>query len=199
MDNFLGQIILFAGNFAIRGYALCEGQLLSISANSALFSLLGTTYGGDGRTTFGLPDLRGRVPIGPGTGPGLHTYSWGQRGGTEFVTLNMLEIPSHNHGITSSVSPTGSHIKLSAENGVRSTPQAGDVPAVGNIPEGLNPKLTQNYGPDTNTVDGQEIPAFNPASIQITNTGGSQPHENRSPFLAMYYQICMTGIYPSRH
>ena len=81
MEPFIGQVMLFAGNFAPRGWAFCEGQLMAISSNAALFSILGTTYGGDGRTTFALPDLRGRVPIGPGTGPGLPTYRLGQRGG----------------------------------------------------------------------------------------------------------------------
>jgi len=98
MDPFLGQIILFAGNFAPRGWSLCEGQLLSINANQALFSILGTTYGGDGRTTFALPDLRGRVAIQQGTGPGLSTRRLGARGGTETNTMNILNMPSHSHG-----------------------------------------------------------------------------------------------------
>jgi len=90
MNPFLAQIVLFGGNFAPRGWAFCDGQLLAISQNDALFSLLGTTYGGDGRTSFGLPDLRGRTPIGPRNGPGLSDYRLGQRGGVEDVTLNDL-------------------------------------------------------------------------------------------------------------
>ena len=97
MDPMLASIMIFAGNFAPRGWAFCDGQLLAISANSALFSLLGTTYGGDGRTTFGLPDLRGRAAIGPRHGPGLSNYALGQRGGVETVTLNITQIPSHTH------------------------------------------------------------------------------------------------------
>lgn len=99
MEPFLGQIVMFGGNFAPRGWAFCDGQLLSIAQNTALFSLLGTTYGGDGRTTFGLPDLRGRVPMHPGNGPGLTPRQLGQKAGAETHTLNVNEIPSHNHPI----------------------------------------------------------------------------------------------------
>lgn len=97
MEPFLGQIIMFGGNFAPRSWAFCDGQLLPINQNSALFSILGTIYGGDGRTTFALPDMRGRVPIHPGNGPGLSSYRLGQRGGQESVTLTISEIPSHTH------------------------------------------------------------------------------------------------------
>ena len=99
MEPFLGQIIMFAGNFNPRGWALCNGQLLAISQYSALFSILGTTYGGDGRTTFGLPDLRGRVPIHAGSGPGLTPRTLGSRGGSETNTLNVSQLPSHTHAI----------------------------------------------------------------------------------------------------
>lgn len=109
MEPFLGEIILFAGNFAPRGWAFCEGQLLPINANQALFSILGTTYGGDGRTTFALPDLRGRAPISSGTGPGLSTHQLGQKGGTESNSLTVNQMPSHNHtvGVPTSTSPGG--------------------------------------------------------------------------------------------
>jgi len=100
-EPFLGEICWIGFNFAPRGWALCDGQLLSISQNDALFSLLGTTYGGDGRTTFGLPDLRGRSPIHVGQGPGLSNYQWGQKGGVETVTLTINQMPSHTHAITS--------------------------------------------------------------------------------------------------
>jgi microcystin-dependent protein len=96
MNPFIGLICMFGGNFAPRGWAFCDGQLLSIAQNTALFSILGTTYGGDGRTTFALPDLRGRVAMHPGNGPGLSPKSLGQRGGTETNTLNQLQLPSHN-------------------------------------------------------------------------------------------------------
>ena len=99
MDPFIGMIVMFGGNFAPRGWATCDGQLLSISQNTALFSILGTTYGGDGRTTFGLPDLRGRVAIHPGTGPGLTNYKLGQKSGVNDVTLQVAQIPPHNHDV----------------------------------------------------------------------------------------------------
>src|SRR4030095_16919913 len=99
MDAFIGMIVMFGGNFAPRGWATCDGQLLSIAQNTALFSILGTTYGGNGQTTFRLPDLRGRVPIPPGTGPGLSSYVLGQMSGTENVTLNITQIPSHAHSV----------------------------------------------------------------------------------------------------
>ncbi|MDF1696819.1 MAG: tail fiber protein [Saprospiraceae bacterium] len=100
MDPFIGQVILFGGNFAPRGWSFCEGQLLAISSHSALFSILGTIYGGDGRTTFGLPDLRGRIAIQAGRGPGLTDYSLGERGGTERNTHTIANMPSHNHVVS---------------------------------------------------------------------------------------------------
>ena len=106
-DPFIAEIIMFGGNFAPRGWAFCDGQLLSISSNSALFSILGTTYGGDGRTTFGLPDLRGRVAMHPGSGPGLTQRRLGEKSGMETVTLTTNQIPSHNHTATATASGTG--------------------------------------------------------------------------------------------
>lgn len=99
VEPFLGEIYLFGGNFAPRGYAFCDGQLLSINQNPALFAILGTTYGGDGRTTFALPDLRGRVPIGPGTGPGLTTVQLGEKFGVEAVSLGVAQLPGHVHDV----------------------------------------------------------------------------------------------------
>lgn len=100
MEGYIAQIILFAGTFAPRGWAFCQGQILSISQNTALFSLLGTTYGGNGQTTFALPDLRGRAPIGTGQGPGLSSISLGQMAGTENVTLLITQLPAHTHTVT---------------------------------------------------------------------------------------------------
>lgn len=112
MEPMLGEIRMFAGNFAPRSWALCDGQLLPINQNQALFSILGTTYGGDGRTTFGLPDLRGRVPVHPGNGPGLSNYNLGQKAGVENVTLTSAQMPSHDHSLVagsndSQKSPSG--------------------------------------------------------------------------------------------
>ena len=126
-EGFIGEVKLFAGNFAPRGWALCQGQLLPINSNSALFSILGTMYGGDGRTTFALPDLRGRVPVGVGTGPGLSTIREGQKGGQEMTTLNSLEVPSMSYqvpGYQTDVNGSGDDVKT----GSRSVLTVGNQP-----------------------------------------------------------------------
>lgn len=193
----MASIMLFAGNFAPRGWAFCDGQLLPIAQYSALFSLLGTTYGGDGRTTFALPDLRGRAPIGPRNGPGLSDYRLGVKGGVEHVTLNLAQIPSHNH-LTQNTPAADQHVLLSTENGIREVPESGDIPAVGNYPEGLTAAKTKNFGPATagSIVNGQAISAN--AGLTVLNNGGSQSHENRQPFIAVNYIIALVGIFPSR-
>ncbi|WP_440069629.1 phage tail protein [Tenacibaculum discolor] len=193
MEPFLGQIMMFGGNFAPRGWAFCNGQLLAISQNTALFSILGTTYGGDGRTTFALPDLRGRAPINSGggsAGPGLSPRPLGQRGGEQTHTLNITEMPSHSH----SVQPNSSHLKLSTDNAVNETPAAGDVPAVSNYPDGLSAKKVKSFGPPTNTVNGQSI-----APPTILNNGGNLAHNNMQPYLAVNFVIALVGIFPSRN
>ena len=173
MDPFIGEIILFAGNFAPRGWALCDGQLLSISQNQALFSILGTTYGGDGRTTFALPDLRGRVPVHPGTGPGLSTINQGQKGGTETNTLTEAQIAQHHHlvGCTSSLGNQDSPI--------------GAIPAAEQVP---TDSLWSDGNPD-GTLQADVI----------TSTGSNQPINNRQPFLGLNYIIALTGSFPSRN
>ena len=196
MEPFIGEIVMFGGNFAPRGWAFCDGQLLAISQNTALFSILGTTYGGDGRTTFALPDLRGRAPIGPRNGPGLSDYRLGQRGGVETVTLTINQMPSHNH-LTQNNPATDQHIQLSTDNAVNETPSSGDVPAVGNYADGLTTKKVKNFGPASNTVNGQTISAN--AGLNILNNGGSQPHTNVQPFLAVNYIIALVGTFPSRN
>lgn len=149
-EGFLGEVKMFAGNFAPRGWALCEGQLLSISQNTALFSILGTTYGGDGRTTFALPDIRGRVPVGTGNGPGLSPYRLGQRGGTENVTMTVLQAPSMNYSVpafdsSKGVTPeAGSRAVLTVGNEPNTTIQtrnAGGNRSINN----MQPNLAMNY------------------------------------------------------
>jgi microcystin-dependent protein len=170
-DAFLAEVKMFAGNFAPRGWAKCEGQLLPISQNTALFSLIGTIYGGDGRSTFALPDLRGRVPVGVGNGSGLPTVSQGARFGNATTTLNSTNLPQHTHqayGVT--------------EVGSSSDP-SGNLPA--------NTKVFDNeYGTGTLTPMNAGM---------IDNTGSSQSFENRPPSLGMNYIICLSGIYPSRN
>lgn len=173
MSNpFLGEIRMFGCNFAPRGWAFCNGQLLSITQNTALFSLLGTTYGGNGTTTFGLPDLRGRVPIHFGTGPGLSPYSQGQIGGTENVTLLTTQIPAHNH----TVNAVGT-------GGNQASP-------VGNLPAVESTGTSQNFS--NGGVTGQ----MNAGTINPT--GGSQAHPNLQPYQTLNFCIALTGIFPSR-
>jgi microcystin-dependent protein len=169
MEPFIGQIQLFGFGWAPRGWALCDGSLLSISSNTALFSLLGTTYGGDGRTTFALPDLRGRVPVGQGQGPGLTNRTLGEVGGEEAVTLTVQQIAPHNHGIQASGSAA-------------SKSPAGQVPAF--------TSAGSSYG----ASDGTQM-----APGMATNTGGGQPHDNMPPYLGACYCIALVGIYPSRN
>lgn len=174
-EPYLAQIMPFAGNFAIRGWAFCEGQLLPISQYTAVFSLLGTTFGGDGRTTFGLPDLRGRMIVGPGNGPGLPSYSWGQKGGRNNVTLTVANMPSHNHAAT-----------LKAER------VPGSVSAAsGNMLAGG----TNIYAPTAP----QEDVNMSADAISVNNTGGSQQFDITNPYVAIYYEIALQGIFPSRN
>ncbi len=175
-EPFVGQIIMFGGNFAIRGYALCNGQLMSIAQNTALFSLLGTTFGGDGRTTFGLPDLRGRVPIHQGQGPGLSNNDLGQSAGEEQVTLNANQIPVHTHPATAN-----------AVNG----PGNSNV-AAGNA-------WAKDLGTQSATYS-TSAPAtpMKAGAVTVGNAGGSQPHPNMQPYLCINFLIALEGIYPSR-
>ncbi len=176
----IGEIRIFAGNFAPRDWAFCEGQLLSIAQYQSLFSLLGTMYGGDGRTSFGLPDLRGRVPIHSGQGPGLSSYQQGQKGGVESVTLAAQQIPAHTHTVSATA-------KAVAGGGNQSAP--GDHTWAAD-PRGAT-NIYSDATPDTDMKAG---------SVEVTaeNTGGSQAHENRSPYLPVKFIIALEGIYPSR-
>lgn len=168
-EPFIGEIRMFAGTFAPRGYALCAGQLLAVSQNEALFSLLGTIYGGDGRTTFGLPDLRGRVPVHAGNGSGIDPKRLGAKAGTETVTLSLLEVPAHNHG--------GS---LQA-----STLAANDGDANGSVLASARLYATSD-------------PTVLMDSNSISSVGGNQSHTNVQPFLVINFIIALTGIFPSR-
>ncbi|MGD2111336.1 MAG: tail fiber protein [Phycisphaerae bacterium] len=169
-EPFVGEIRIFAGNFAPRGWALCDGQLLAVSQNEALFSLLGTIYGGDGRTTFGLPDIRGRLPVHMGTGPGLSSRPIGQKGGEEKLTLTTNQLPSHTHTYQAS------------------RDVAADSTGTGNA-LGESPSITL-YRAATPTV---------PMSANaVTKVGGSQNHTNLMPFQCVHFIIALLGIYPSR-
>jgi microcystin-dependent protein len=167
-EPFLAEIRIFAGNFAPRSWAFCNGQLLPISQNTALFSLIGTTYGGDGRTTTALPNLQGRAPMHPGRGPGLTSRRLGERGGVETITLSQAQMPNHTHQFVGS-----------DEDADRNSPAASRYLAEGE----------QIYGPASN------LTAMGDA---LQNVGGSQAHNNLQPFLAINFIIALQGLYPSR-
>lgn len=174
MNPFIGEIIMFGGNFAPRGWALCDGQLLPIASWNALFSILGTTYGGDGRTTFGLPDLRGRLAMHAGTGPGLSPRSLGQKMGSETVNLTTNQIPSHNHVAILHGESTAAD-KQNPSNNLLAGAQTYAAPIAA----------------DNKTLASE--------SIVVQNTGGNQSHNNIQPAQVVNYIIALEGVYPSRN
>ena len=189
-DPFLGMIILVPYNFAPLGWAFCNGQLMSISQNTALFALIGTTFGGNGIQTFGLPDLRSRVPIGAGQGPGLSNYDIGQMSGSERVTLTINELPTHTHVVTLSNLAATANVKNGAGN--RQTP-------VGNIPAIEAAGVTATY---SNAAADAAMAA---GAISVTGTpsvaptGNNQPFTVVQPYLTLNYCIALQGIFPSRN
>ncbi|EDP95988.1 tail fiber protein [Kordia algicida OT-1] len=191
MDPFIGEIVMFGGNFAPRGWAFCQGQLLAISSHSALFSILGTTYGGDGRTTFALPDLRGRTAIQPGTGPGLSNIKLGQRGGAEYHTLNVLEMPNHSHTVNFTGNNVNAAVSLPAFNDEGTTDEA-----EGNIlASGIDKLYAAPSSADANLAPSN---AALSGSVNSLPTGGNQSFYIRNPFEGINFIIAMVGVYPSR-
>lgn len=178
MDPFLGEIIMFGGNFAPRGWALCDGQLLPISANTALFSILGTTYGGDGRTSFGLPDLRGRVPMHAGNGPGLSDRRLGAKGGSETTHITTANMPAHNHAAP-------------VVNGSSNVPDT-KVPAGAYLPTGPRSGGVDLYASALGTAQ----PMGGGGSTG--NAGGNIPVDNVQPYQCVNYIIALQGVFPSR-
>jgi microcystin-dependent protein len=179
MEGTIGEIRGFAGNFAPRNWAYCQGQLIAISSNTALFSILGTTYGGDGRTTFALPDLRGRVPISSGTGPGLSSHNLGSRNGVENVTLIATQMPAHTHTATGTLRATA-------------------TPGNERIPTGMS---LAGSGTDTqysSTPPNVDMVANN-VGVTVGTSGSSQSHTNMQPYLTINWIICQFGIFPSRN
>lgn len=185
MEPFIGQIMMTGFNFPPRGWAQCNGQLLQISQYSALFSLLGTTYGGDGRTTFGLPDLRGRAPVYYGNGPGLTPLTWGQAGGSNTNTLNQNQLPSHTHAAT--VSDTLA-VATSGETANQDDPE-------GHV-FGAGPEIYSAVAPDGN-MGTQSIAGD--VSVTIGNTGSNQSVNNMQPFRTVQFIIALVGLFPSRN
>jgi microcystin-dependent protein len=170
-DPFVGEIRMFGFNFAPQGWAQCNGQLLPIDQNQALFALLGTTFGGDGRTTFALPNMQSRVPVCQGQGPGLSPYAEGQAGGAETVTLAVTQMPGHTHPVKASSS-------------------AADSSQPGGRALARSASHSYTAKPDTSTVMNADM---------LGDAGGSQPHENIQPYLAVNFCIALEGIFPSRN
>ncbi len=176
-EPFVGEIRMFAGNFAPRGWAFCDGQLLAVSQNDALFSLFGTIYGGDGRTTFGLPDLRGRIPLHQGQGPGLSDRRLGSKGGMETETITPHQLPDHTHTAQGSNSLSNSQ---TLTNKV--------------LAKGIDQQPVDKFyiPPGSTVVTKHTVPGT------IGNTGGTQAHTNLMPTLCIYFIVALFGIYPSR-
>lgn len=172
MDPFVAEIRIFPFNFAPKGWAFCDGQILPLSQNTALFSLLGTTYGGDGKSNFALPDMQGNAPMHPGQGPGLSLHDLGETGGSETVSLLESEIPSHNHTVGAQTNPL-SALQTPASNVTLSKPASGNL-----------------Y--DTNTTLVQMSPN------SLAPAGGDQPHNNMQPYLTLNFCIALQGVYPPR-
>jgi microcystin-dependent protein len=179
MDPFLGQISLLGCNFAPQGWALCQGQVLWIAQNTALFSLLGINFGGDGRTNFQLPDLRGRAPVGFGQGPGLSAYNIGETGGGETVTISSANYPAHSHTLSAAASA-----------------------ATGNAPNGLFEAQGQTGGRggtiNLALYSGSGTGTTLATAALTAAAGGGQPHNNRQPYLALNFCIALQGIFPAR-
>jgi microcystin-dependent protein len=168
---FLGSLMLVPYNFAPLGYAFCQGQLMSITQNAALFSLLGTQFGGDGRSTFGLPNLQGSLAVGQGQGPGLQLYEIGEVGGSPSVTLLASNAPTHSHPVLAG--------KLAADK---------DTPSGNALADSSNPHIYSNAA----------TPPLTPMSQSISPVGGSQPHNNMMPYLGLQWIIALQGIFPPR-
>jgi microcystin-dependent protein len=170
-DPFIGEIRMFAGNFAPNGWAYCNGQLMTISENDALFALIGTAYGGDGQTTFALPDLGGRIPVGQGQGPGLTNRILAQQYGSENVTLLSTQMPAHTHTLIAS----GVAATTSSPNGSVVAAQ-----------------------PDDSVFIGGVAPTVVMRTDQVAMDGGDQPHDNMAPYLGLNFIIALVGIFPSQ-
>ena len=171
-DPFVAEIRIFPFNFAPRGWASCNGQLLPLSQNTALFSLLGTTYGGDGRSTFALPNLQGSAPMHPGQGPGLSLHDLGETGGSQTVSLLESEMPSHSHTLNAS-----------STTGTKSLPSANSLART----SGATPYLPPAGAP---------LVAMSATSLAVA--GGSQPHNNMMPYLTLNFNIALQGVFPPR-
>lgn len=191
-EPFIGQIQTFGFNFPPMGWAFCDGQIMSIAQNTALFSLLGTTYGGNGQTTFALPDLRGRSVVHPGTGPGLSNISWGQASGTENVTLITTNMPAHVHALVNGQAIVNTSV-LATNNGNGSNTTDNGANGFGD--SGNMPEIYRESPSGSNRVGGVTSVISGTTSI----SGGNIPFPIRNPYLGIYTSIALVGIFPSRN
>jgi len=191
-DGYLGSMNVFGGNFAIRGCAFAEGQLVPINNNTALFSLLGTTFGGDGRTTFGLPDTRGRTVVGAGSGPGLPTVVWGQKGGAATAILTINNLPSHGHSATTTVAATAT-ANASAVDADTGDPTG----AVWAVAKKGKPQVYNTSAPSV-AMHAGAVTVEASAATNVGNTGNGAAFSIRDPYLGMYWLIQVQGVFPSR-
>jgi len=209
-DQYIGEIRMVGFNFAPQDWALCNGQLMSISSNNALFALLGTTYGGNGQTTFGLPDLQGRIPLNVGNGAGLPSYAWGQKGGAESITLTQQQMPQHTHAATFTPSGGGGTpsvnvtITGSSASGTATSPTGNYLAGVATVPGHSAPLYVPGNSapPGAGTIAGVQatLSGVSGGGGAVTNalTGGNSPVSIEPPYLAVYFIIALTGIFPSR-
>jgi microcystin-dependent protein len=177
-NQYLGEIRPFAGNFAILGWVMCNGQLMSIADNTALYTLIGTTYGGDGVTTFGIPDLRGRVALNQGQGPGLTNRVIGELSGSEQVTLTIAQMPQHTHSFSATTVPATA---ATPANNMLATPSSPTQAFLYLSPSAPSPVSAP------------------PAANSVSSQGGNQPHDNIMPTLAVTYIMAVTGVFPSQN
>jgi microcystin-dependent protein len=197
-DPFIGEIQMFAGNFAPRGWAFCNGQLLSIQAYQALFAIIGTTYGGNGQTTFALPNLQGRAPVHAGQSPGTSRYTLGEVGGTENVTLTINELPTHSHGVA--LSGTGN---VSVALGACTAAGNASVPGPTTVPAKITSGLTSYNAYSTATPDTTLLPVSTTTSVNVNGntglTGNNLPVPIVQPYVVVNFIIATEGVFPSRN
>ena len=194
MEPFISLICLWGPNFAPKDWAFCAGGILQISQNQSLFALIGATYGGDGRTSMGLPDFRGRVPVGAGQSPGTSYYVLGKMGGTEFVSLSMAEMPIHNHA--TQFDPTAVTLKASPVAGTEKVPGTNNATTLAASDQGRS-DASNIYNSEEPTVDLNMDASFGGA-VTVLNAGGGQSHYNVQPYTVVNYIIALKGIFPSR-
>jgi microcystin-dependent protein len=199
-EAYIGSLVLFAGNFAPRGWAFCQGQLLPINQHQALFSILGTTYGGDGRTNFALPDLRGRVPVGTGHGQGLTNRTLGQASGTENVILTQNQMPLHTHTVGNMsiqiTNPGFVDVPVNTEGGEGNSTDPTNILSADGAAKSFTKSIANDkYSGKSLPVKGLQVSG---TGGTITPTGGNQPFSIVQPNLGLNYIICLHGIYPQR-